>query len=167
MLMLLALLALVAFAFQARAGDALTELPSAEVEALDKTVLTVPDAFSGDRNLVVMSFARNQAEALDAWYEAADGVAGVTPYRLLLMGGVPRAVRGLVEKAMRKAVPAADDQARYLLNYGDGDAYLSQLGLTDTSAVLVLLVDRTGRVLWSHQGAVDDEALAALRAAAE
>jgi hypothetical protein len=164
-LLFAALLALVAHTLGARAGDALSELPSAEVEALDRNVFTVPDAFSGNANLVVMSFARDQSDALDAWYEAGDGVAGVTPYRLLLMGGVPRAVRGIVEKAMRKAVPGSDAQSRYLLYYGDGDAYLEQLGLTDTSQVLVMLVDGTGRARWTHRGPVDDDALSALRAA--
>jgi hypothetical protein len=153
-------------ALPARAADAPTALPAAEVQALDGSLITVPDAFVGERNLVVMSFARNQTEALDGWYEAGGAVAGVTPYRLLLMGGLPRALRGVVEKAMRKAAPDADDQGRYLLYYGDGDAYLEQLGLADTSEVLVMLVDGTGRVAWTHRGPADDDAVAALRAAA-
>jgi len=152
-------------AVPARASDAPTALPSAEVETLDGSVITVPAAFGGDRNLVLMSFARNQTEALDGWYEAGGAVAGVTPYRLLLMGGLPKALRGIVEKSMRKAVPDADDQGRYLLYYGDGDAYVEQLGLTDTSEVLVMLVDGSGRVVWTHRGPPDDEALTALRAA--
>ncbi len=161
----LVLLALLAMAMRASAAEALRALPSAEVEALDGSALTVPDTFAGDHNLVVMSFARDQADALDAWYESGGALPGVTPYRLLLMGGVPRPVRGIVERAMRRAVPDATHQGRYLLHYGDGDAYLEQLGLADTSEVLVLLVDRGGQVRWTHRGPVDDDALAALRAA--
>jgi hypothetical protein len=158
-------LAMACFATTAAAAD-VGALPALTARTLAKADVDLPGALEADRNLVVVSFARDQTAALGSWDGTVRTIradhANADAYVLLVMGGIPRAIRMLAEGAMRREVTAEEERQRFLLFYGDRETFLTEFGVEDSSSILVLLVDSEGRALWQHRGPHSDEAERAL-----
>lgn len=116
--------------------------------------------------ILVLGFSRGSRDAVTAWatriaadYRTSDVVAY---YELPVVASVPGFVRTIVlrsikssapERAHKRIVPITNDEAewRAIVHYGVADdAYL-------------LVVDRTGNVVWQTQGQATDVSYAALK----
>jgi len=128
-------------------------LPRLEAEALDETLVVLPDSARGCAALVGMGFSHDAQQAVEAWTEPACSAYGSHPrfrrYVVPMMGrGLVRRFRGMINDRMRKAV-ADERRATILPYYEDVDAYLALLGLRESPELLILLLDAEGQILWS------------------
>lgn len=164
-----ALFLLLATTVSVQADPSLSPLPSVEARSLAKEQLGLPQDLQGQKNLVVISFERSQSDDLATWSETLTTVRGeredVDSYVLLVMGDLPRALRVVIETAMRGQIKDDEGRERFLLMYGDRDAFVADMGIDDTSSLLVVVLDAAGRPLWQARGPRTDEAVAGLTGA--
>ena len=124
------------------------------LEGLD---VDVPDAFAGDRNVVVIAFQRNHQRLVDSWvpwFEAhAETDPGLRFYEIPTIGRIWAPVRNFIDGGMAAAIREPLILQRTLTIYGDVNRVTRPLGIEDRSTIAVLLVDDSGRVLWHGSGA--------------
>ncbi len=147
----------------------LSRIPDVDARSLNRETVSLRDGLLGANNLVLLSFERSQTAELDTWTETIRTVreerADVDGYVLLVMGGLSRPLRAVIEAAMRGRIEADADRDRFLLMYGDRDVFLADMGIDDTSSVLMVLLDGDGQPRWHARGGRTDEAEADLAAA--
>lgn len=146
----------------------LAPIPDVEARSLNKETVNLRDGLLGTNNLVLLSFERSQTPELDTWTEAIRTVCGeradVDSYVLLVMGDLSRPLRAVIETGIRGRIEDDAARDRFLLMYGDRDDFLAEMGIDDTSSILVVLLDAHGQPQWHARGARTDEAVAELTA---
>ena len=156
------LAALVFFAFlwnapRHAAAQTLGAFPSITAEALDKTTINLPSQLQGSVNLLLLSWARDQAPQVETWNAVSQALLHTYPsfrvYRIPVSEPENFLFRWWDSASLRTdetdpellhwIVPIYTDKAnlRHSLHVQAND-----------HQVLVLLVDRSGRVLWRAQG---------------
>ncbi len=147
-------------------------LPTITAEALDKTLLTVPAGLEGRQNLLLLSWARDQASQIDTWTAVAQALQHTDfhfrVYRMLISAPENALFRWWDNASLRAGetdpellhwdVPLYTDEAALRRALG--------LGLHDRSVVAVL-VDRSGKILWKALGPSTSASRAGLLAASQ
>jgi len=130
--------------------------PRVTARNLNRKDVPLPDGFAGaSRNLVFVAFARKQQDDVDTWAEPLAQLAKenqLARWQATVMGEVASPLRAIIEGAMRGIVKDDEARRRYLLLYGDRDELLRQLGSPREDAILVMLTDASGDVLWQGRG---------------
>ena len=151
-----------------RAVAASRSFPRVPARSLAREDVTLPSAFAGSRNLVLLAPHRSEADQLDSWTAPLTALQADVPeladYRLTLMGTVSDAHRGLVEGALRGLVKEPSAWPRFLLHYGEREAVLAELGAR-SEAPMALLLDASGDELWRASGVWSEATDASLRSA--
>lgn len=126
---------------------AFPRLAARNLEGVD---VELPDAFAGDRNVVVIAFQRSHQGLVDSWVPWFEEQAAVDPglrfYELPTIGRVWAPVRNFIDGGMAAAIRDPVTLRRTLTVYGDVNRVARPLGIEDRSTITVLLVDRGGRV---------------------
>lgn len=130
----------------------------------------LPEAFSGDPNLVVVAFRREQQSTVDSWVAWFDSIAPELPrlrcYEVPVIATRWSPGRRVIDGGMARAVRTAEARRRTLTVYTDVRRVTDALAIGDTGTVAVLLVDSNGWVRWRTTGpataGAGDELLAAL-----
>ncbi len=145
--------------------------PSMTTEALDRTPLQLPTQFEGRQNLLLLSWARDQAGQVDSWTAVAQALQhtdfGFRAYRMLVS-----AQENMLYRWWDNASLRASETDPQLLHwsvplYTDKAALRRSLGIaSDEHHMAAILVDRSGRVLWHAEGASTEETRKSLLAAA-
>lgn len=133
--------------------------PHVRARNLEGLDVEVPDAFVGDRNVVVIAFQRNHQRLVDSWMpwfeaQAADD-PGVRFYELPTIGRIWAPVRNFIDGGMAAAIRDPVVLRRTLTIYGDLNHVTRPLGIEDRSTITLLLVDGSGAVLWRGAGGFD------------
>ena len=144
--------------------------PSITAEALDKTEIKLPEQLEGKENLLLLSWARNQAPQVETWTAVAQAVqhtyADVKVYWMPVSDPENGLYRWWDNASMRSAVDDPDMLHWTVPLYTNRRALRVALQVpTNSHAILALLVDRTGRVLWVAEGPSTASSRAALQAA--
>jgi len=129
-----------------------------DLQGLD---VTLPDAFAGERNVVIVAFQRHHQELVDSWVpwleEHAAADAGLRFYELATIGRLWAPVRPFIDGGMASAIREPVVLQRTLTIYGDVHKVTRPLGIVDRSTITVLLVDGGGAVRWTTTGGYDPE----------
>jgi hypothetical protein len=146
--------------------------PEVTGETIDGAAFAAPDDFTGALNLVLVPFDRDQQGEAGEWLPLAQELAaeidGLHYYSFALLPDLSWLVRGLVSGGLSLAVNDPDVRAVTVLSYRADQAELAEaMGLDDTDALAVLLLDADGVVLWSGRGPFDDALAGDLRTAVE
>ncbi len=147
-----------AAASQALGGATQTfSFPQITADALDRTTLKLPAQLEGKRNLLLLSWARDQGPQLETWTATAQALQHTDfdfrVYRMLVSAPESTLFRWWDNASLRAAetdpqllhweVPLYTDKAALRRSLGIGD---------DEHQVAAVLVDRDGRVLWHAEG---------------
>jgi hypothetical protein len=140
--------------------------PTVEARNLQGLGVTLPAAFDGDRNVVVVAFKRDHQALVDSWVpwlEAQAAVdAGLRFYEIPTIGRIWAPARNMIDGGMARAIKEPVILQRTLTVYGDLNRLTRPLAITDTSTIAVFLVDGDGTVVWSGAGPFTDASAAAL-----
>ena len=140
--------------------------PTVEARNLQGLGVTLPSAFEGDRNVVVVAFKRDHQALVDSWVPWLEAQAAVDPglrfYEIPTIGRIWAPVRNMIDGGMARAIKEPVVLQRTLTVYGDVNRLTRPLAITDTSTIAVFLVDADGTVLWSGAGPFADASAAAL-----
>lgn len=144
-------------------------LPTVSFYTLSKDRLTLPANLHSDRNLLLLYFQLGQQPDVDSWNTVIDrwraGDPSLISYTSLVSLQKNILSRWWQNASLRSASPNASRWATTLPLYVDKHAFEDALGISSEKQVVLLLVDRQGRVLSRVIGAPTDASRAAMRAA--
>ncbi len=151
------------------APDTLGLFPRVEGTNLEGEQFTLPSDFTGDLNVVLVAFQREQQSDVDSWMPFLKTLGtdqrDLRVWELPTLGRRYRLMRPFIDGGMRRGIPDAAVRAATITLYIDKQPFRESLGLPDEDRIFVLLVDRQGRVLWRSDGRFDERKGAALRSA--
>ncbi len=135
--------------------------PRVTARNLNQEDVPLPAGFAAaSRNLVFVAFDRSQHEDVETWARPLASLTGkptqLTSWQATVMGEVEGSLRPIVESAMRGIVKDEEARRRHLLLYGDRADLLARLGSPREDAILMLLTDASGDLLWQGRGAHSD-----------
>jgi hypothetical protein len=140
--------------------------PNVEARNLQGLGVTLPSAFEGARNVVIVAFKRDHQALVDSWLPWLEAQAAVDPglrfYEVPTIGRIWAPVRNMIDGGMARAIKEPVVLQRTLTVYGDLNRLTGPLAVTDTSTIAVFLVDAAGTVLWSGTGPFTDASSGAL-----
>jgi hypothetical protein len=140
--------------------------PDVVGKSLDGTTYTLPADFSAPLNLLILTFRDDLDRLADQWVllagrlsEGSDGQ--VAAYELPVIGKRFRLFKGIVNASIEASAQAdAPEKARTIPLYVDRDDFADGLGLKNRKTVHVLLVQKSGRILWRGEGLLTPDQIA-------
>ncbi len=138
--------------------------------ALDKQKIALPEGLEGDSNLLLLSFAPNQANQLESWTAVSQALEhtniGFRAYRVPVAEKENAIFRWWENASLRSAETDPELWHWVVPIYVDKQPLRAQLGIADEKSVVALLVNKNGQLLWRATGASTAESRASLIAAA-
>jgi hypothetical protein len=137
------------------------KLPTVTAYALDKAKRTLPADFSSPLNLLILSFQRDQQDAVESWIPVAKQPK-VDLWLLPISSRQDVLYRWWLNSSMRSSLPANIPQHSTVPLYVNKSQFLKSLGIASEKQIVVLVSDRSGRVLWRSEGSATDDKKASL-----
>jgi hypothetical protein len=145
------------------------QFPAVQAVSLSGTRFDLPQNFGGQVNLVVISFAREQQQAVDSWLPAARQLEATHNqfryYELPTMSRQNLFYRWWFDAALRSNTTDKDLRSRILPAYVNKRKFLRSLHIRNDKNVVAILIDQSGRVLWRGDGPYTEQKKQALIAA--
>jgi hypothetical protein len=133
--------------------------PHLEGRDLEGRVVALPDAFDGDRNVVIVAFRREHQTLVDSWVPWLEARAAADPglrfYEVPTIGTKWSPARRVIDGGMAGAIRDPVVLRRTITVYTDVRRVTDGLGIESTGTVGLFLVDATGAVRWRGRGAFD------------
>jgi hypothetical protein len=145
-------------------------MPALRGEFLSGKKAVLPDAAHGRLALVALGFSYDSRFAVEAWTERFRRDFGtndsVTFFEVPVIGGMARMARPFIDGGMRRGTPEALHES-VITVYGGAGQWKLRLGFREPDDAYLVLIDRTGRIVWCHAGPFREEDYALLAAAAQ
>ena len=141
--------------------------PPVSGAALDGTPFVTPRDLVAGRMVALLGFALEHRSELESWVPFLDPLARSRPdvrVRLFIPLSVPKVGRGAVVAALKAAVRAPELRMSTIPLFVDVEAFTRELGITDRSHLVILVVEPDGSVAWRGGGAYSEAAAAAVNA---
>jgi hypothetical protein len=146
-----------------------TTFPEVEARNLLGTDVALPQAFEGERNVVLVAFRRNHQDLVDSWLPWLEQRAANDPqlrfYEIPMIGRIWAPARPFIDGGMASSIKDPVVLARTLTIYGDLGKVTGPLSIRDRSTISVFGLERDGSVVWRGTGAYSADLSAALAAA--
>jgi hypothetical protein len=153
-------------------AQTLGTLPAITAQALDKTSINLPSQLQGKVNLLLLSWARDQAPQVETWSAVSQALLHSDPsfrvYRIPVSEPENILFRWWDSASLRTDETDPEMLHWIVPIYTDKDKLRHSLHVqANDHQVLVLLVDQSGRVLWRAQGPSNAANRESLRGAAQ
>ncbi|MGB8478634.1 MAG: hypothetical protein WCE63_07315 [Acidobacteriaceae bacterium] len=147
-------------------APALGKFSAIQATSLDRTHMHLPANFSGQLNLVIISFAREQQQAVDTWIPAARKIESAHGqfrfYELITMSRENLLYRWWFDESLRSNTTDKGLRSRILTAYVNKRAFKKSLHIENEKRVVAILVDPKGTVYWRGDGSCADSDMSAL-----
>lgn len=144
------------------------QFPPIQARSLDGAHLNLPAEFSGQLNLVILSFAREQQHEVDSWIPAAQKIESAHTkfryYELPTMSRENLLYRWWFDAALRSNTTDKNLRSRILTAYVGKRDFKKSLHITNEKRTVAILTDQKGRVYWRAEGPYTDQDMAAILA---
>lgn len=143
-----------------RSGDTFPPFPG---ETISGRKVTLPEA----RKLqaVIFSFSRAGGNDGRRWN---DQIAKEVEahrldecYLMIMLGGAPRLLRGMIASGIKGGMPP-DVRDHSIISYKDEAVWKQRLAVSDDNRAYVVLVEGSGRVVWTNSGPFSEAEFAKL-----
>ena len=152
----------------AQPGQPPVHFPTVTSYSLTKAKVTLPAAFTGNRNLLLLSFDADQTTEINRWVTEAQSLSrldsSLSYYLLPISQQKNPLYRWWDNSAMRSDFSDPQLWPRVVPLYVNENRFRRQLHIPSDRQVVILLTDRKGNVLWRASGPLDAQKIAALRA---
>jgi len=143
--------------------------PTLTTKNLSGTQVTLPAGFSGQKNLVLIAFEREQQKDVDTWLKVLPQLQQAHPtmayYELPTIKRMNGMVRFFIDNGMRGGIKDQQQRARTMTLYIDKEPFKKALNLPAEDRIYALLLDKSGTVIWRSEGLYDEAKGKALAAA--
>ncbi|NTW02145.1 MAG: hypothetical protein HGA19_12805 [Oscillochloris sp.] len=134
-----------------------TIFPPLQARNLNGRTLTLPTAFAGERNVVIVAFRREHQQLVDSWFSALDPLLADYPdlraYEVPVLASSYTFVRPFIDGGMAIAIPSPAVRERTLTVYTNVTNVITALQISSPETITILLVDRSGQISWRSEGA--------------
>lgn len=138
-------------------------IPAVHGTSLTGAPVELPGVLAGKVGVLVVGFSKDSRDPVAAWGRRLAGAYKGSPvvlyYEMPMLAEVPRLLRGVVVRSMKKEVPERA-QPRFVPITEDEARWKSLAGYEKGDEAYVLVVDGGGVVRWRGHGAADDVAFA-------
>lgn len=146
-------------------GDCV-RFPQVTGETLNSATAELPDFFTGEYNLVIVPFDREQQEGVLDWLPVAqdlvDEYEGLSYYSVGALPDLPTGVRLLISGGMTLAVDA-DVRDISVLLYLENQALFADSLDTTVDETALFILNQAGEVVWQASGAFNETLADTLR----
>lgn len=147
--------------------EATIQFPELTTKDLNSDSYTLPGAFAGHRNLILIGYEQYHQNEVNTWFPLAEelekNVEGFRYYELPVVGKMNMFGKMQLDFWMRQGIPDRAARARTLTLYIDRDTFRQQLAIDTDRTIALLLLDEGGRVIWREMGPYSEEAGQSLR----
>ncbi len=143
-------------------GSDPVDFPKLTADNLQKATMHLPNDFKGRKNLLIVTFEREQQKEADTWLPVAKQLLQEKPepdfsyYELPVLPRRDILYRWWLNSAMRSAMPDQDGWAHTVPLYTDKDSFKEKLQISTEQTISLLLVDKDGTILWRTTGPLND-----------
>lgn len=141
------------------------QLPHLQGEYLSGQRANLPQDSSGRIALLMLGFTYESRFAVEAWAKRFrqdfEKQPSVTFFEIPMIGGLARMGKWFIDSGMRRGT-AKTDYGNVITVYGGTDAWKQWAGFKDPNAPYLVLIDRSGKVVWRHAGDFAEEPYVAL-----
>jgi hypothetical protein len=135
--------------------------PPVTADALDKAKLNLPADFDRPLNLLVLSFARDQQDAVDSWIQTAQQIKSAHPQVQLWVLPISSREDVLYKWWLNSSIRGSllnNQSAHYTVPlYVNKPQFRKTLAIRSEKQIVVLLTNKAGLVLWRGDGAATDD----------
>lgn len=138
--------------------------PATQGESLEQKQIEMPNYFAGSGTVLLLGYKQDSQFDIDRWLIGLDMTGTqVKVYELPTIQGMwPRMFSTLIDKGMRKGIPK-ELWGAVITVYADGAKLQEFTGNENPNNARVLLLDKTGRVIFFYDRGFSVEALNTLR----
>lgn len=126
---------------------------------LDRQEFEFPRDFAGELNLLFIPFLQHQQSTVNTWIPFAQELEasfpGVVYYELPTIDELPMMARTFVNEGMRAGIPDRTARERTITLYIDTSRFMQSTDIPNKNEVHILLVNRSGEILWRTTGDYD------------
>jgi ATP10 protein len=137
-----------------------TLFPTVSGSNLERRTFNLPQDFEGKLNLVALAFEQYQQTDVNSWLPTISNLSGLYSglkfYELPTLTQLNGLFQSAIDGGMRSGIPDKATREVTITLYLDRAAFMRSLEIPDTKAIVLLLVDNTGKIYWRGQGAFDD-----------
>jgi hypothetical protein len=123
--------------------------------------VTLPEDLDGDFNVLIIAFQRWHQGMIETWIpflrELEQTLPRVRYYELPTLERFNALSRTVINEGMRTGIPDPLSRGRTITLYVDKASFRRTLDLPDENTIYLLIVDRTGRIVWRAEGGLTDE----------
>ncbi len=143
------------------------QLPRLQEENLAGQQVVLPDAAAGKIAVLVLGFTHASQNPVEAWAKRALDDFGKHPgfalYQLPVIEAAPRFVRGMITSGMKRGTPD-NQRATVVPVIHNEDALKKLVAYKQQDDAYIVVLDRTGKVVYQTHGAAPDATYAELQA---
>lgn len=143
-------------------------LPEVSAYNLEKTKVVLPSGFSSPLNLLVLFFDQDQRKDALSWLpvaaQAANGRPNMHAYLMPVYSRQNLLYRWWMNSSMRSSTPDTSTWKWTVPLYLNKQDFKQRLSIHSEKEVTVLLVDKSGKVLWRSTGPLTPEKRASFAA---
>lgn len=149
-------------------GDTLSSarFPAITTYSLDKAKVNLPSEFEGKVNLVLISFEPEQSKDIDTWMATAEALQHMNflfrYYRMPVSGEENFIFRWWDTSSLRSVETDPLTWHWIIPLYTNKDNFRHALNIPNEKEIVLVLVDKTGQVLWKISGRMTGEKKASL-----
>lgn len=138
-----------------------TVLPEVSSYNLEKTKVALPSGFTAPVNLLVLIFDQDRQKEADTWIPEVKQLSGskqeLDYYLLPIFPRQNFLSRWWTNSSMRSSTPDATTWKWTVPLYLNKQEFKTKLNIHSDRDTVVLLVDKTGKVLWRNSGPATPE----------
>jgi hypothetical protein len=127
---------------------------------LNRQEFRFPDDFAGELNILFVPFRQHQQAVVNTWIPFAQETESVYPgvvyYELPTIDNMPALSRMIVNEGMRAGIPDETARERTVTLYIDTGQFMKAADIPGKDDVHILLVNRSGDILWRTTGRYDE-----------
>lgn len=142
--------------------------PSLEASDLNKRKIQLPGGLAGELNVLLVAFQREQQKDVDTWLPLLPALMKAHPklayYEIPVISRSNPLLRWIIDNAMRGGIPDQEQRAHTITLYLDKKPFLKTLEISSEDRIYILVVNKSGKVLWRTEGVASPEKLESLEA---
>ena len=135
-------------------------LPTVKGFKLNSQEFTFPQDLAGELNILFVPFLQRQLLFVNTWIpfaqETEAAFPGVVYYELPTIDEMPSLSRMFVNEGMRAGIPDETARERTVTLYIDTGRFMEATDITGKDSVHIMLVNRSGDILWRTTGRFDE-----------